>query len=180
MFSQLSKLLRKGDTVGLTIGIEGEAGGKPTFRVNIMPKLFTLDGEKGADRMALNQPLSVTGTAEELDSAEFVTTLERFAASTVTHRTTIDEVEAAHKTASAAKREAAAKKTPAKTAAKTPPAPPKPKTTPSGAKAAPSAPKKVAPKGGPAAPKKVAPAAAKPTPPPPAPSAETATPSLLA
>lgn len=108
MFTQLTELLRKGDTLSLTITREADksaddaAPGGPTgpvFRVNIYPKLFTTDGEHGADRKALNEPLTVTGTAAELDSPEFLNTLNRFATSTNSLRNTIDDVEKAHQEA---------------------------------------------------------------------------------
>ena len=91
MLKTLLPLLRPGDTLGLTIACEASAGTDPvavpaTYRINVLPKLFTLDGEKGADRLALNQPLSITGTAEELNSPEFIATLTRFTASTTTLR----------------------------------------------------------------------------------------------
>ncbi len=98
MLKDLLPLLRKGDTIGLSIAMEGDN----QYRVNVMPKLFTLDGEKGADRLALNTPLTLTGTLEELDSPEFAATLQRFTASATTTRHTIEDVEAAHKTAAEA------------------------------------------------------------------------------
>ena len=102
MLKDLLPLLRKGDTLILTVAMEGD----DQFRVNVTPKLFTLDGDQGADRLALNQPVCITGTAAELDSPEFTATLRRFTAATNTHRHTIDEVEAAHATAAEEKKKA--------------------------------------------------------------------------
>jgi len=103
MLKELLPLLKKGDTLGLTIGCEADGPTGPVYRINVMPKLFTLDGEKGDDRKLLNTPLTITGTVEELDSPAFVETLTRFTASATTARQTIDEVEAAHKSAGAPK-----------------------------------------------------------------------------
>ena len=105
MLKQLLPLLKKGDTLGLSIGMEGEN----KYRINVTPRLFTLDGENGPDRKALNRPLTVAGTAEELD-AGLIEALTRFAASNTELRNTIDNVEAEHKAAAEAK-----KKNPAKT-----------------------------------------------------------------
>jgi PRTRC genetic system protein E len=103
MFAELTQLLRKGDTLALTIAREPDGPTGPVLRVNVMPKLFTLDGDHGADRKALNTPLSVVATPAELDSPEFTATLNRFCSSATTLRHTIDEVEATHKSAAAAK-----------------------------------------------------------------------------
>lgn len=97
MLKTLLPLLRKGDTLGLSIAMEGEN----QYRINVLPKLFTLDGESGPDRLALNTPLTITGTLAELDSPEFVATLTRFTTSATAARHTIDEAEAAHKSAGA-------------------------------------------------------------------------------
>ena len=114
MFTQLAQMLRKGDTVTVTIAIEKDTESTPVapgaqhlalpagsieLRVNVFPKLFTLDGERGADRQALNTPLSVVATADELDGPTFIDTLTKFTASANTTRNTLDEVEAAHKAA---------------------------------------------------------------------------------
>ena len=125
MLKELLPLLRPGDTLGLSIACEtpetpGVDGGPPQgarFRVNVLP---TLDGEKGAARLALNTPLSITGTAAELDSPEFAATLTRFTASATIARHTIDEAEAAHQGAAAA-----TKKAPAKSSGVLPPHKPK-------------------------------------------------------
>lgn len=106
MFTELSSLLRKGDTLAFTVAREPDGPAGPVLRVNIMPKLFTMDGEQGADRKALNQPVSVVATPAELDSPAFVETLNRFTGSTNTLRHTIEEVEANHKSAAEAKRNA--------------------------------------------------------------------------
>ncbi len=105
MFKELSQILRKGDTLALTIALEGE--GK--MRVNIMPKLFTLDGENGEDRKALNHPVSIVGTIEELDSPAFVEQLHRFTGSVTELRNTLDEAEAAHKARAEEKKKPASK-----------------------------------------------------------------------
>jgi len=107
MFTELTQILRKGDTLALTISREADKpadasdpSGTPPgaiYRVNIMPKLFSLDGEQGADRKALNTPLSIVATAAELDSPEFVATLNRFTASVNSTRHGIEDVEATHK-----------------------------------------------------------------------------------
>jgi PRTRC genetic system protein E len=99
MFTELTSLLKKGDTLVLNISLEGDN----LFRVNVIPKLFTMDGKQGDDHKKLNQPLTVTGTAAELDSPEFAATLSRFTTSTVGLRQNIDEVEAAHKSATKTK-----------------------------------------------------------------------------
>ena len=104
MLKDLLPLLRKGDTLGLSIAMEGEN----QYRINVLPKLFTTDGEKGEDRLALNQPLTITGTAEELDSPAFADTLKRYTASGQMLRHTIDEVEASQ--AAAAEQKKSAKK----------------------------------------------------------------------
>lgn len=99
MFTELTAILRKGDTLAFTVARENDT----QLRVNVMPKLFTLDGENGEDRKALNQPLSIVATPAELDSAEFTATLNRFTESTNGLRHTIDDVEAAHKAAKESK-----------------------------------------------------------------------------
>src|SRR5258705_8612583 len=109
MFTELSKILRKGDTLGITVGLESD--GK--CRVNVMPKLFTLDGERGGDRRALNTPITITGTPEELDSPAFAEQLTRFTTSVNPTRHTIDEAETTHKAPPAA---AKSKPVPAKPA----------------------------------------------------------------
>ena len=117
-------MLRKGDTVTVNVAIENET----ELRVTVFPKLFTLDGEQGADRQALNTPLSVVATPEELDGPTFLDTLTKFAASATTTRNTLDEVEAAHKAAA----DAAKTKSPSRgsaTPAKASPAAAKPAKT---------------------------------------------------
>jgi len=96
MFKIIESLLRQGDTVSVTVAREGDTH----LRVTTFPKLFTMDGDKGSDRQALNQPLCIIGTAEELD-AEFAPTLVKYTHSAMTLRHTLDEVEAAHKEAAA-------------------------------------------------------------------------------
>ena len=94
MFQQLQPLLRKGDTLTVTIALDTD----PTkLRVNVFPKLFTLDGDKGADRKALNTPLTMVATPAEFDGPEFIDTLTKFGASVTTTRNTLEEVTAAHK-----------------------------------------------------------------------------------
>src|SRR5579872_4481206 len=93
MFTELSALLRKGDTLVLNVSRESDT----ELRVTVTPKLFTLDGEHGPDRKALNQPLVIVGSVAELDSPEFAATLDRYTASTNSCRQTIDDIEAAHK-----------------------------------------------------------------------------------
>jgi len=95
MFAQLKSLLRKGDTVTLTVAIENDT----QLRVNVFPKLFSMDGEQGGNRKALNTPLSVVATPEELDSPAFIETITRFTASVTGLRTNLDEAQAAHKAA---------------------------------------------------------------------------------
>ena len=112
MFNELKQLLRKGDQVTLTIAIEDDT----QLRVNVFPKLFTLDGENGDNRKALNTPLTITATPDELDSPAFIETLTKFSASTTALRNTLEEVEAQHKAAA----EAAKTKPGAKTAAAKP------------------------------------------------------------
>ena len=98
MFNELKTLLRKGDQVTVTIAVENET----QLRVNVFPKLFTLDGENGEDRKALNTPLTITATPDELDSPAFIETLTKFAGSTNTLRNTLEEVEAQHEAAAEA------------------------------------------------------------------------------
>jgi PRTRC genetic system protein E len=114
MLKQLLPLLHPGDTLGLTIACEPDG----RYRINTLPKLFTLDGEQGADRKALNTPLSIVGTAEEFDSPEFVNTLTRLTTSTNELRQTIENVEAEQKAAAAAKK--TPPKAPVKPVAKVP------------------------------------------------------------
>lgn len=94
LIKDLAAILKKGDTVTLTLAIE-DAG----LRFCIFPKLFTMDGEKGEHRKALNQPLTGTGTVEELDSPEFVETIQKYTASILGLQTTLDEAETTHKAA---------------------------------------------------------------------------------
>jgi PRTRC genetic system protein E len=117
MFQELLPMLRKGETFVLNITYESDAnvaapepGGpltSPMLRVNVIPKLFTLDGQAGDDRKALNTPLTITGTAAELDSPDFVATLQRFTSSVSGLRQSIDDVEAAHNAAKGVKAAAA-------------------------------------------------------------------------
>ena len=95
MFAQLKTMLRKGDTVTVNIAVENET----ELRVTVFPKVFTLDGERGDDRQALNTPLSVVATAEELDGPTFIDTLTKFTASNTDLRNTLATVEAEHKRA---------------------------------------------------------------------------------
>ena len=131
MLKELLPLLRKGDTIGFTLACESNAtpgpdGGPPQgarFRINVMPKLFTLDGEKSDARLALNTPITITGTAEELDSPAFVETLTRFTASGTALRHTIDEAETAHKAAAEEKKKVPVKPAATKAVAKPTPKP---------------------------------------------------------
>jgi PRTRC genetic system protein E len=95
MFAQLQQMLRKGDTITVNIAVENET----ELRVTVFPKVFTLDGERGEDRQALNTPLSVVATAEELDGPTFIDTLTKFTASNTELRNTLATVEAEHKRA---------------------------------------------------------------------------------
>ena len=95
MFNELKAMLRKGDQVTVTIAVENDT----QLRVNVFPKLFTLDGENGEDRKALNTPLTITATPDELDSPAFIETLTKFSVSTNTLRNTLEEVAAQHKAA---------------------------------------------------------------------------------
>lgn len=98
-------MLRKGDTLTVTIALENDT----QLRVNVFPRLFTLDGSRGNDRKALNTPLSLVATPDEFDSPAFIETLARFAGSVTGTRNTLEEVIAAHNTAA----EEARKKVPA-------------------------------------------------------------------
>ncbi len=60
MFKELSPLLRKGDSLAITVSRESDTN----LRLTVTPKLFTLDGEHGPDRKSLNVPLTITGTIE--------------------------------------------------------------------------------------------------------------------
>ena len=93
MFAQLKQMLRKGDTITVNVAVENET----ELRVTVFPKLFTLDGENGEDRKALNTPLTITATPDELDSPAFIETLTKFSASTTATRNTLEEVAAQHK-----------------------------------------------------------------------------------
>lgn len=157
MIKKLASLLKKGDTVTLTVALEGDG----QVRLNVYPKLFTLDGEKGSDRKALNQPLTMTGTPEEFDSPEFFAELEKYTGTIAGLRTNLDEVEAA---ATAAKESAAKKTAPAKPAVK------KPAAVKPAPKPAVKVPARPAPKG--VTVKPVAPAAVAPAPEAAAPEAE--------
>jgi PRTRC genetic system protein E len=110
MFNELKQMLRKGDHVTVTIAIEDDT----QLRVNVFPKLFTTDGENGPNRTALNTPLSIIGTPEELDSPTFLQNLTQFTDSTNALRNTLEEVEAAHKTAAEAAKTAGAARIKAK------------------------------------------------------------------
>ena len=107
MFNELRQLLRKGDQVAITVAIEDDT----QMRVNVFPKLFTLDGENGDNRKALNTPLTITATPDELDSPAFIETLTKFSASTTALRNTLEEVEAQHKAAAEAAKMASAART---------------------------------------------------------------------
>jgi PRTRC genetic system protein E len=98
MFTQLKPMLRKGDTITVTVAVENDT----QLRVSVFPKLCTLDGANGDDRKALNTPLSIVATPGELDAPSFIETLEKFSASTNVLRHTLDEVEATHKAAAEA------------------------------------------------------------------------------
>jgi PRTRC genetic system protein E len=121
MFTQLRTLLRPGDTVTVVVAVENET----QLRVTVYPRLFTLDGEHGPQRAAVNQPLSIVATGAELD-AEFGDTLAKYSASTNTLLNTLAEVEAAHKAAAITARtapvKAAAAAKPAKAVAEVAPA----------------------------------------------------------
>jgi PRTRC genetic system protein E len=95
MFKELSPLLKKGDTLILTVSRESDTH----LRVNVTPRLFTLDGERSENRKALNTPVSLAGTIEELDSPEFAAQLDRFTTSVAGLRLSIEEAEAAHQAA---------------------------------------------------------------------------------
>jgi len=92
MITQLAAMLKPGDTVTFTLALEADG----QLRLNIFPKLFTLDGEKGEQRKALNQPLTVTGAPADFDGPDFLDTITKFTASATGLRTTLDEAEAAH------------------------------------------------------------------------------------
>ena len=96
MFAQLKPMLRKGDTVTMTIAVETDT----ELRVTVFPNLT---GEM-ENRQALNTPLSVTATPDELDSPTFIETLSKLTTSTTALRNTLDDVEAAHKAAAEAAR----------------------------------------------------------------------------
>jgi PRTRC genetic system protein E len=131
MFTQLKNLLRKGDTVSVSLALENDT----QLRVNVYPRLFNLDGQNSDTRAALNQPLSIVGTPAELD-AEFGDTLARFTGSVNVLRHTLEEAESVHKTAAAK-----VTKSPAKSADKpatTPKSAPKPDPEPDPEPATPS------------------------------------------
>ena len=95
MFTELQKMLRKGDSLTVSIALETDT----QLRVNVYPKLFTLDAANSENRAVLNTPLSLVATPVELDSPAFLDTLNQFASSATELRHTLDEVTAAHKTA---------------------------------------------------------------------------------
>jgi PRTRC genetic system protein E len=105
MLKPLLEMLRPGDTLGLTLARQKDG----TFIVTVMPKMFTTDGEHGADRKALNTPLQVTGTLEEIDSPEFATTIAGFTESATALRHTLDEAKTVHKAAADSKTASASK-----------------------------------------------------------------------
>jgi len=107
MFTLLP-LLRPGDTLGFTCACETAAVGEvpAQYRITVTPKLAS--GASTGQALNLNHPLFVTGTLAEL-ATELVPTLARFSASTTEARSSIDEVEAAHKTARAAAKPGKAK-----------------------------------------------------------------------
>lgn len=100
MFKQLQTLLRKGDTISVTIALETEAAGETpaALRLNVYPRLFTLEGPQSEARTALNQPLSILGTAEELDTG-LAETLTTYTASANELRHTLDDARETHKAA---------------------------------------------------------------------------------
>ena len=93
MLKQIASILKPGDTVTLVL----TAGEHGQLSLNILPRLTprTADEDEDEDeakqRMALNQPLTVTGTAEELDSPEFLDTVQKYTASLTGLRTTLDK-----------------------------------------------------------------------------------------
>ena len=107
MFKELAPILRD-RAVLLTVTLVDA----DQIRVNIVPKKL-----KDGDNDALTTPLSVTGTAEDLD-AELSTTIISFVGSHLQMKNTLDKAKAEMDAASkAAQAEARAKaKTPAKTA----------------------------------------------------------------
>ena len=107
MFKELAPVLRD-RAVLLTVTLVDE----DQIRVNIVPKKL-----KDGDNDALTTPLSVTGTAEDLD-AELSTTIISFVGSHLQMKNTLEKAKAEMDGASkAAQAEARAKsKTPAKTA----------------------------------------------------------------
>jgi PRTRC genetic system protein E len=119
MFTQLQKMLRNGDSV--TIAVENNT----QLRVSVFPKLAAPGGESGEPHKALSLPLSLVATPAELDSPAFLETLEKFTASAGALRHTLDEVEAAHKTAAESAR---AKAKPAAKHKPEPATPPKSET----------------------------------------------------
>jgi PRTRC genetic system protein E len=114
----LADLLRKGDTLTLILSVEDEN----KLRLNVIPSLQAKD-----DAAALAQPLTITGTAEELDSPELIETLAKFKDKLTGLRSTLDEAEKKIKEAEDAAKAEAAKKIEAKKPNKKPaPAPAKP------------------------------------------------------
>ena len=130
MFKELLPVLRD-RAVLLTVTLIDE----DQIRVNIVPKKL-----KDGDNDALTTPLSVTGTAEELDT-ELSSTIVGFVGSHLQMKNTLEkaktEMDAASKAAQAEAR--AKSKTPMK------PAPPKPESTQSVATAKPAEPAKPEP-----------------------------------
>ena len=130
MFKELAPVLRD-RAVLLTVTLLDE----DQIRVNIVPKKL-----KDGDNDALTTPLSVTGTAEDLD-AELSKTIVGFVGSHLQMKNTLEKAKAEMDAASkAAQAEARAK---SKTTAR--PVPQKPDTIPSTPAAKPAEPVKLAP-----------------------------------
>lgn len=122
MFKELATYLRQRAVLLTVTHIEDDQ-----IRVNVIPQKLK-DGENAA----LTTPLTVTGTADELDN-ELPTTLVNFVSSHLQLRNTLDrakaEMDAAAKTAQAearSKTETAGRKEPPKPEANTPTDTPKP------------------------------------------------------
>jgi PRTRC genetic system protein E len=90
MFVELLPILRN-RPVMLTVALVNDQA----IRVNVIPKRLK-DGDSGDD--ALTTPLTITGTAEELDR-EFATQLVGFTGSFVKLGSNLSDIEAAHATA---------------------------------------------------------------------------------
>jgi PRTRC genetic system protein E len=128
MLKQIAQILKPGDTVTLVL----TAGEADQLHLNVIPRLTPRKGKDDDDdddddeakqRMALNQPLTLSGTAAELDSPEAFAALTQYTDGLTGLRTTLAEAEAEVKKADEAAKAETAKKKSGKPAPKPAPKP---------------------------------------------------------